>query len=78
MQTESPSLRDLPAPVAEDTCSTCGGDGYLERDAFSPRRGHYSVSEPCSDCGDERDADASDALPAQTHDEHGRRQAVIL
>lgn len=82
MQTEPTSARDL-APAPADVCSTCGGDGYLESDGFTPRRGHYSISEPCPTCADAigddyEPGELTDAQAARAEDARGHREAVIL
>lgn len=80
MRIQPPSLLSQPTELAEpaaDVCPTCGGDGYLESDAFTARRGHYSVTEACPACT-ERIGD--DYEPSELHDakEARRGEAAVL
>lgn len=74
MLSQPPSLLSQtvdPADPTEDVCSTCGGDGYLESDAFTARRGHYSVTEACPDCADAIGGGEPDDLVSYTHGADG-------
>ncbi len=41
--------------MKRDECKTCGGEGAITVDCFSPGRDHYTVEEPCPDCHEDYD-----------------------
>lgn len=54
-------------PDNDQPCETCGGEGTVSVDMFTPSRGHYTIEEPCEACqGDEyADVEPEDLEPLE-------------